>query len=76
MKPASDTSTPSAGGTLLGAAPAQPAVKKPNDGPHAAEKSEIDVLVAGRHGNPFGLLGPHLVETTTGHDLVVRVFIA
>jgi len=34
----------------------------------------VDAVVIGRHSDPFGILGPHAIETPTGRRWVVRVF--
>jgi hypothetical protein len=34
----------------------------------------IDALVIGRNADPFGLLGPHAVETPAGRRWVIRMF--
>jgi 1,4-alpha-glucan branching enzyme len=34
----------------------------------------IDALVSGRNSDPFALLGPHDVETPTGHRWIIRTF--
>ncbi len=48
------------------AAPAAP--------PKSQTDQAIDALVIGRHSDPFALLGPHDVETPTGHRWVIRMF--
>src|SRR5687768_1072825 len=39
----------------------------------AEEPGVLDALARGEHGDPFGVLGPHSVETDTGPALVLRV---
>ena len=34
----------------------------------------IDALVIGRHSDPFALLGPHQIETSSGKRWVIRIF--
>ncbi len=36
--------------------------------------AQIDALVAGRHADPFALLGPHPVSTPAGNRWVIRFF--
>src|SRR5229473_2345897 len=48
------------------AAPAAPA-KSPLD-------LAIDALIIGRNSDPFALLGPHNIETPSGHRWVIRAF--
>ncbi len=40
----------------------------------AQKNAQIDALLAGRHSDPFALLGPHPVWAPTGHGWVIRFF--
>ena len=37
--------------------------------------AEIKAIMGGDHGDPFGVLGPHLVSTDTGPAVAVRAFL-
>ncbi len=45
------------------------------DRPHAPSPSDIDAVVRGEHGDPFGVLGPHLVRTGDRPAVAVRAFL-
>lgn len=36
--------------------------------------AQLDALVAGRHADPFSLLGPHPLSTPDGNRWVIRFF--
>jgi 1,4-alpha-glucan branching enzyme len=42
-----------------------------NDAPWQASKDDIDAILAARHGDPFGVLGPHAVDA----GVVIRAFV-
>jgi len=37
--------------------------------------SDVEAIVTGRHGDPFRVLGPHVIETPSGHAWEVRAFL-
>jgi 1,4-alpha-glucan branching enzyme len=51
-----------------------PAASGQAGAPRSQLDTQIDALVAGRHADPFALLGPQPVETASGRRWVIRFF--
>ncbi len=41
----------------------------------AITDEEIQAIVGGYHGDPFGALGPHAKSPTSKHDFEIRAFL-
>ncbi|MFQ5830173.1 MAG: 1,4-alpha-glucan branching protein GlgB [Candidatus Methylomirabilia bacterium] len=44
-------------------------------GPVTLSPAEVQAIASGEHGDPFAILGPHLVGTDKGTQLAVRAFL-
>ena len=50
-------------------------VAPPAGASESTKDAQIDALIAGRHADPFSLLGPHPVWSPLGHRFVIRFFL-